>query len=388
MKIRYFFMVMILSIFVHACTLEPVGQQPTDSIPPSPVSDVKVDNIPGGAILTYKVPQDEDLLYVKATYSLKDGVKSDVRSSMYTDTLKVTGFGDTKAREVTLTAVDRSRNESAPVSATINPLEPAVLTIGNTLNLVEDFGGVRAYWKNQTRSEISVVILREDNNKEYVPIQTIYSTMVDGEGGTKGMDTIPTRFGVYVQDRWENRSEVKYFTLKPLYEIKFDRLKFKEVVLPTDERAAWGWVMPRLWDGIVGNQGFHTANGTGRWPHWFTFDLGVTGKISRVIEYQRWTYEYSNGNLKKFEVWGSPTLDATGSWAGWTKLMDCLSIKPSGLPFGQVSAEDIAWAQAGEEFICSPLNPKVRYIRIKAIENWTGTDFLHISELVFFGDNR
>lgn len=383
------FMLIVLGFIAFACNKEPVGQQPIDNVPPGPISDVKVENIPGGAILIYSLPQDEDLIYVKAVYSLKDGVQSEVKSSMYTDTLKIAGFGDTQEHQVSLIAVDRSRNESVPVTTTITPLEPPVTTIGATMSLVEDFGGVHAYWDNPDRAEVSVVILKEDNNKEYVPIQTIYNTMANGEGAQRGMDTIPANFGVYVQDRWENRSETKYFTLTPYYETKFDRLKFKEIDLPGDQPSAWGWVMTNIWDGIVGDQGFHTANGSGVWPQSITIDLGVTGKISRLIEWQRQgTWIYTHGNVAKFELWGQVTLDATGSWANWTKLMDCVSIKPSGLPLGQVTAEDAAWAAAGEEFIGSPLNPAVRYVRIKVTESWSNGDFFHISELAFYGDNR
>lgn len=382
-------MLIILGFLAFACNEEPIGQQPIDSIPPGSVSQIKVVNTPGGAILTYKVPEDEDLLYIKAVYTLKDGVLSDSRSSLYKDTLKVVGFGDIQPREVTLIAVDRSRNESKPVTVTINPLEPSVATIGKTIILVEDFGGVHAYWKNPTRAEISVVILKEDNNKEFVPVETIYSTIIDGEGAKRGMGIIPANFQVYVQDRWENRSEIKSYTLTPIFETKFDRLKFKEVSLPNDEPSAFGWVLPNIWDGIVGDQGFHTGQGSGRWPHSFTFDLGVTGKISRLIEWQRQgPYPYQHGNLKKFEVYGCQVLDPSGNWNSWTKLMTCNSIKPSGLPLGQVSAEDKAWAAAGEEFINSPQNPRVRYIRIKGLENWSGGDFLHLSEIAVYGDNR
>ncbi len=379
----------VLLFIAGACVQEPVGQQPIDAVPPGPVSNVKVENTPGGAILTFSLPQDEDLLYVKAVYSLKEGIMSESRSSLYSDTLRVAGFGDQNPRIVKLIAVDRSRNESTSVEATINPLEPAVTTIGTTLNLVADFGGVHGFWVNPGRAEISVVVLKEDNNKEYVPIQTFYSSMENGEGAKRGMDTIVGNFALYVQDRWENRSEIKYFTLKPLYETKFDRLKFREVSLPNDEKAAWGWVMPRLWDDKIGDQGFHTAQGSGRWPHSFTIDLGVTGKLSRVLEWQRqgsWIYQH--GNIYKFEVWGCTTLDPTGNWASWTKLMTCVGKKPSGLPLGQTSAEDKAWALAGEEFLNSPLNPKVRYIRIKVTETWANGDFIHLSELQFYGDNR
>ena len=389
MKQNLFLLIALLGIITFACKEEPIGQQPNDNVPPGAVTNVKVQNIPGGAILTYSLPSDEDLLYVTAAYTRKDGVVSEARASMYTDTLKVVGFGDTQPREVSLVAVDRSRNKSAAVNVTIHPLVPDVNTIGKTLNMVADFGGVHAYWINKNRAEISVVVLKEDKNKEYVPIETFYSTMIDGEGAKRGMDTIAANFAVYVQDRWENRSETVKFTLKPIYETKFDRLKFREVVLPNDEKTAWGWVMPRVWDNIMGDQGFHTANGTGRWPHAFTIDLGITGRLSRVIEWQRQgTYYYNHGNMQTFEIWGCQVLDPTGNWASWTKLMTCVSIKPSGLPTGQVSAEDKAWANAGEEFINSPMNPKVRYIRIKCLKTWSNGDFLHVSELQFYGDNR
>jgi len=382
-------MLIVLVVVAFGCKQEPIGQQPIDNIPPGPVSNVKVENTPGGAIFTFTLPTDEDLLYVKAVYSLREGVMSEARSSLYKDTLKIEGFGDTTERQVKLIAVDRSRNESPAVISTVTPLEPPVTTIGKTLNLIADFGGVHSYWTNLTRAEVSVVILKEDKNKEDVPIQTFYSTMVNGESAQRGMDTIPAKFGIFVQDRWENRSEIKYFTLTPIFETKFDRLKFKEVDLPNDESSAWGWVMSNMWDGIIGDQGFHTAQGTGRWPHSFTIDLGVTGKISRLIEFQRQGgWEYQHGNVKKMEVWGCTILDPTGNWASWTKLMNCVSIKPSGLPLGQISAEDKAWADSGEEFINSPLNPRVRYIRIKVTENWSGGDFLHISELQFYGNNR
>lgn len=383
------FILTMLGFLVLGCKEEPNGQQPIDKIPPEPVSNIKVENTPGGAILTYILPADEDLLYVKAVYSLKEGVTSEVRSSLYKDTLKIAGFGDTQEREVKLYAVDRSRNESKEVITSIKPLEPAVTTIGKTISLVADFGGVHGYWNNPTKAEVSVVILKEDNNQEYVPLESYYSSMAFGEGASRGMDTIPAKFGIYVQDRWENRSEIKYFTLKPLYETMFDRLKFRAVDLPNDPGNVGGWEKSRMWDNETGNNGYSSPGGTGVWPHSTTIDLGVVGKISRLKLFQRLgPYIYSEGNLKKFEVWGCQTLDPSGNWDSWTKLMDCTSIKPSGLPLLQNSNEDIDRATNGEDFINSPLNPKVRYIRIRVNKTWAGGDNFQISELQIFGDNR
>lgn len=377
----------VLSILAFACDEEPIGQQPIDPEAPAPVTDVKVENTPGGAIITYSVPEDEDLLYVKALYSRKENEISEAKSSMYSAELVIEGYGDTNEHEVTLIAVDRSRNESQPVRTKIKPLTPSVLNIASTLALSEDFGGVTATWTNEERAEIVVVLLKEDDNKDYIEEKIAYTTFVEGKMSLRGLDTIPGNFGVYIQDRWENKSEVLYSTITPLYETQFDNTKFKELSLPGDFGSAWGWTMPRLWDGNL-NSGFHTANGTGVWPHWFTFDLGQMGKISRVIKYQRKGFEYANGSIKDWEVWGAAELDPTGNWDSWIKLIDCKGIKPSGLPIGQTTGEDLEWAHAGEEFIGDPSNPPVRYIRIKVTENWSGSDFLHCMEMHFYGDNR
>lgn len=387
MRIRKCLM-FVMSIVILSCKEDPIGQQAIDDIAPAPVAGVRVENIPGGAVLTYTLPPDEDLLYVKAAYNLKDDVQSEARSSVYGDTIRVLGFGNTDAREVTLVAVDRSRNESEPVSVTIHPLEPPVVTIGRSLELAADFGGITAYWQNPERAEISAVILREDHNQEYMPIETVYSSTPEGVGNLRGMDTVAYKFGAYIQDRWGNRSEVKYAGLTPLFEARFDPLKFRALALPTDEPVGFGWVMPRLWDGNL-TTGFHTNIGTGRWPHWFTFDLGVEGKLSRLITYQRTgTYLYAAGNIRKFEIWGSPALDPSGGWDNWQLLGEFESIKPSDAPLGTVTAEDQAYALAGEQYAFSSSNPAVRYIRVRVTENWSGTDYLHIMEMHFYGDYR
>jgi len=384
------FLLFIISVIISGCKEETIGQQPMDNTPPGQITDIKVENIPGGAILTYKLPADEDLLCAKAYYTIREDYDYSVTSSLYTDTLNIVGFGSASPREVKVVSIDRSKNESTPTFVTVNPLEPPVITIGNSLRLVSDFGGVHAYWDNPTRHKISIVVLREDHNGEYVPIDTYYSSLVEGEQSTRGMDTLEYNFGVFAQDRWENKSDVKYETLVPFYETELDRRLFQAVYLPNDEPTAWGWVLQNLWNGVISDgDGFHTDNNSANWPQSITIDLGVTAKISRIKEWQRqgeWIYQH--GNIRRFEVWGSPVYDATGNWANWIKLMDCESIKPSGLPLGQTTGEDQAWAGDGEEFINSPENPPVRYIRFNIIETWSGGNFFHVSEIAVFGDNR
>jgi len=388
MKINIFLPIILCFILFSCGDEETFWQQPLDSTAPGAVSDVKVINTPGGAILTYKLPQDPDLLYVKAEYQLKEGVSSEVRASLYADTLKIEGFGDTSERTVKIIAVDRSRNESPAVETTINPEVPPVTTIAQNMELLADFGGVHGYWSNSTRADISAVILMKDENKEYSPIETFYSSVIDGDGAIRDMDTIPGDFGIYIQDRWENRSDTLFSTITPLYETEFDKNKFRTVTLPGDAPIYPGWGISNIWNGSA-YSGLSTSGGTGIWPHSITFDLGVLGRISRLRLFQRLEpYIFAEGNLRIFSVWGCETLDPSGSWDSWTKMMDCESIKPSGQELGKNTDEDIAVAKNGEDFVCPPTAPKVRYLRINVTRTWAGGDNFQIMEINIYGDNR
>lgn len=171
----------------------------------------------------------------------------------------------------------------------------------------------------------------------------------------------------------------------PVYERQFDKSLFKLLVLPTDATTAHGWTMDLLWDNKMGIPGFATIN---RMPQWFTFDMGSTASVSRFKAWQAPDRLYIQQNLRKFEIWGSNNPDPDGSWASWTKLADCESIKPSGLPVGENSNADITYANAGEEFLLPSGSPKVRYIRIKVLETWGNDVFATMAEITFYTHDR
>lgn len=132
-------------------------------------------------------------------------------------------------------------------------------------------------------------------------------------------------------------------------------------------------------------------------PHNFTFDLGVLVKLNRFKQWQRLSngVVYQIQNIRKFEVWGSDSPDVTADFAGWVKLGDFESIKPSGRPWSgtagaNVTDEDRAYAAKGEIFIVSTVAPPVRYIRYVVKSTWStgesSTDAdMAIGEVSFFG---
>lgn len=168
---------------------------------------------------------------------------------------------------------------------------------------------------------------------------------------------------------------------------ELDKSRFSPVYLPGDVGSAWGWELPFLWDhNTAEGSGFHTPEVM--LPQYFTFDLGVKAVLREMKIWQRQGagMPYNAGNLKRFEVWGSNEPAPDGSFTGWVKLAECESIKPSGLPLGSVTQEDIDYSAAGESFTFPEDTPGVRYIRIKILENWSGSLSNHMMEVSFRGE--
>src|SRR5690606_20511583 len=83
-------------LLVSACSDKTNVHLPVDAdgTPPTAPYDIQSENIPGGAVITYSVPEDPRLLYVEASYRMSNGKTNQVRASFYGDTLRVLGFSD------------------------------------------------------------------------------------------------------------------------------------------------------------------------------------------------------------------------------------------------------------------------------------------------------
>ena len=381
----------LLSIAIYSCNDDfQITQIPSDSMAPNPVSNVTVKNTPGGAIVYYDLPKDEDISYVKAIYQ-RNGERAEAKSSRYTDSLIVEGFGDANEKNIELFVVDRSNNESTATSVKVNPLTPPVQTVAATFNMFADFGGVTSEWENEGKHQVGIFYQRKNpETGEFEDLETYYSDATEGKRSIRGMDSEEFDFAVYFKDRWDNRSETLEYTLTPFFETELEKGLFQRVVLPTEYEGVFGWVHERMWDNQYSDgNGYSSPGGTGIWPHSVSFDLGLNAKLSRIrIQQRTGAYIFAEGNLRKFEVYGSDELVFDGSYDNWTLIGDFESIKPSGLPFGQLSNEDITVANEGEDFIIDLNAPNVRYVRIKVTETWAGGDNFQISELTIFGDNR
>lgn len=394
-KIKILFSVIWMSVWLCSCAdtdeiRKPLG---ADATKPGVVTNTSVVNFAGGATISYSLPSDEDLQYVMAEYVINNTTKqvSEAKASHYTNKVTVEGFSAAGDYEVKLYAVDKSDNKSEPVIVKIAPQAPPVQTVFNSLQLGVDFGGLNVAFNNPSEAKLAIVVITPDNNGDFIPTETLYTQMKGGSFAARGFDTLSRKFGVYVRDRWNNYSDTVFKEVKPFFEKKLDKTKFREYVLPTDEESGYGWRIPFVWDDLPNEPGFHTIPLSDRdMPIHFTFDLGTVAKLSRFRLWQRqgdWFYKH--GNPRKWTMWGSEKApNPDGSFNGWTKLMDCESIKPSGSPYGVNTGEDIAYMSAGEEFVFPLSAPKVRYIRMQIHQNWSDTKFVHFTEITFWGDTK
>ncbi|SEO16166.1 protein of unknown function [Mucilaginibacter sp. OK283] len=397
MKLRVAFYIGLLAIMVTGCKQETLNKATiTNNNAPGVVSNVQVQNQNGAASLTYTLPGDPDLFYVRAVYEIAPGKTREVVASHYTNTLTVDGFGDTLAHVVKLYAVNSSEKASAPVTVTVNPLTPPFILAFRSLKVTATFGGFNVTCDNSTKDNLAIVPMVDTaNNGLFVQpkgMDNIYSNSVLIKAAVRGQPAVERKYAFFVRDRFLNRSDTLFLTLTPFYEEQFSKSDWSPYVLPGDATNLYSYTdLTKIWDG----------NFTGGWPNCLftvesasspqmvTFDLGKQRILSRFIMnpfLEIGNVYYVRGNLKDFEIWGSNTPNVNGALDGsWTKLLTCNIVKPSGSPSGTETAADYKYAHDGWGFDFPAGISAYRYIRIRSLHNWTGSYFMSISEFTLFG---
>lgn len=386
-RLTYILCMAVLLTAAQACKQSDVVSLVNDGVAPGSVSNASVANLAGAAKITYTLPADKDVLYVKAVYTSKQGDVRETKVSYYNNNLTVLGFGDTSEYEVKLYAVDRGGNESSPLSVMVHPLKAPFLLVREGIAVVPDFGGINVTFGNTTEDNITIVILANDSLGNFVPINTNYTNSKAGSFSTRGLPSVDTKFGIYIRDRWGNISDTLITTLKPMFEVKLDRTKMVGITLPTDSPLGYGGAISNLFNGIF-NQGdydlYHTGDASVM-PQWLSYDMGLSVKLSRMIWYMRPNQFFNTHNPRKVEIWGTNNPSLDGSFANWTLLATHEQIKPSGLPAGELSNADIEAGKAGVT-ITFPLDgPKVRFIRFKTLRNWSDGTYVNFTEIMMWG---
>ncbi len=407
---------MLLSCFLFllfsGCEEKSLGPINGGSGKPETIANIETVAVPGGVYISYDIPNEEDVLAVKAVFTLQDGKEKEVISSYYQTHLTIKGYNDMESHTARLYVVNRAQELSDPVEVSFVPLESSLQKVVKSFEFISDFGGVKFHWQNEDRESLNFEFLGENAEGELGALKIIASQSENASESLRGYDTNPHRFGAIVSDRWGNVSDTLYpagYVVTPLFEEQLDHTKIEILsnnVLAANAGISYPYENDVRWDisgWASGNSAYSMFDrNKDTWSHSYngtvpgaavTLDLHATIKLSRMHTIQReYAYSarvYAQGNVEEFEVWGALEKPAmTGKWAeaGWTKLADFKTVKPSGSPLGTVTDEDLSIAANGHEFPFDITLPAVRYIRIRVKKTFGSTSNCYFAEVGFFGE--
>ncbi|MDR2683322.1 MAG: DUF4959 domain-containing protein, partial [Dysgonamonadaceae bacterium] len=384
-KKQFFLFATVIGGLMFSCTAPADWGDPKDNIAPKPVSNVQIENINGGAIITYTLPSDNDLMGAKVTYSYS--AESGLLEKYASDnTIELEGYGDTGAHEITIYAIDKSGNLSEGITQTIQPLTPPIDLMRASIDAVPTFGGLSLSWENKNSKDMGVSLYVPDPvfPGEWALFDTYYSKTKEGKAIFRPFANVEQDFHIEMFDRWDNRAQPYETSLTPLKEDTLPgRVSATEFIWNLYDDDYWLWrgeihnnvslsgmvnkTFAKVHDGqgqgggdtywCPGNDGDPIewyVPGAGSslipFPLYFTVDMGRKAVYSRFnIKPRLRDPNYSAALPCDFEIWGTnnPKLttevgdgsreanmaywtsweaaNGTDAWKndGWTKIATC-----------------------------------------------------------------
>lgn len=402
-----------LSILFWACS-----EDESDTTPPGDISNLGVVATNGGAIFSFTMPNDPDILCVKAYYTNTLGEDLFKVSSHYTDTLEIDGYNDTDTHTARLVVVDRSKNESSGITVDFAPLESNIQVVLDSLSITPDYGGVRVEWINPAQktvyTHLSYIDTLGEEKVEFLSSSRFQESIV-----LRGMDTTAIEFFALVEDFYGNKTDkISKGIHQPLFEERVDFTKWSLITSLSLDAAgnkingdAWEGDLTYLWDGKVDvfgapeserNYAMFSRDDNGgalNFPFDVVLDMGNSNGVfaGRVMLWQRafWygneevPFYYQNENIKAFKLYYSN--DQTNWYPMSTQIDGVVTeIFDIGDPKddnGDVSDADLEIAKDGHEFEIVGNVPPFRYLKFSITENYGSEIYINVSELALFGGN-
>ena len=294
MKRNNFVLAGMLLIFAVSCVAPEEWSDKYENVAPDDVSNIQVENVNGGAIISYTLPSNvskKDLVGAKVTYSLTtDGELLERWSSVEKDTIELEGYGDTSERTVTLYAAHKNGLLSQGVQVSINPLTPLIVVMRETMVVSSTFGGIQITWDNPTRKDMGIALYTEDSiTHEMTLYDKYFSNGILGKTAFRPFESEEQRFRIEMFDRWQNFAQPLDTLLTPLNEV---------VIQGRDERGNPIW-------SLFDDEG--TVNGLNR--YYYRCDkhnINATYNFTRVIAWPGGSgvttlwYPDSRGDFEKY----------------------------------------------------------------------------------------
>ena len=383
----------ILIFAVNSCSKQDDG----DTTPPSVLTIDSVTPTNGGGIISYTLPNDDDILYVRAEYTNSNGVDVSRASSSYNNSIEIDGLNQTTALTITLYVVDENYNQSAPLYVELVPLESFIYLVQESIEVNTDLGGFRINWENIQSKTVYVFV--HINNGSEEEIRILSSNNSSESIAVRGLPSEEITISTRIEDFDENSTTLEEKgTLTPLFEQVIDKSTWTLVASQSVNGNAWEGASVNFWDDVIDTTNNNSDNsyfmiwrdlngGSLNWPLDLVIDLNKNVKVTRFTVWQRayWyngpsdiPYYFQEENMKSFTIYASNDAQV------WEELGQ-FDIGDPRDSEGNIPQSALDSAANGHEFELDEVSESFRYLKFSVTSNYGSEAYVNGSEITMYG---
>ena len=383
----------ILIFAINSCSKQDDG----DTTPPSVLTVDSVIPTNGGGIISYTLPNDDDILYVSAEYTNSNGVDVSRASSSYNNSIEIDGLNQTTALTITLYVVDENYNQSAPIYVELVPLESFIYLVQESIEVNTDLGGFRITWENIQSKTVYVFV--HINNGIEEEIRILSSNNSSESIAVRGLPSEEITISTRIEDFDENSTTLEEKgTLTPLFEQVIDKSTWTLVASQSVNGNAWEGASVNFWDDVIDTTNNNSDNsyfmiwrdlngGSLNWPLDLVIDLNKNVKVTRFTVWQRayWyngpsdiPYYFQEENMKSFTIYASNDAQV------WEELGQ-FDIGDPRDSEGNIPQSALDSAANGHEFELDEVSESFRYLKFSVTSNYGSEAYVNGSEITMYG---
>ena len=368
-----------------------------DTNPPSVLTVDSVTPTNGGGVISYILPNDTDILYVRAEYTNSNGVDVSRASSYHNNSIEIDGLNQTTPLTITLYVVDENYNQSAPVYVELTPLESFIYLVQESIEVASDLGGFRITWENIESKTVYVFV--HINNGTEEEIRILSSNSAEESIAVRGLPSVEINISTRVEDFDQNTTTLEEKgSLTPLFEEEIDKSTWTLVANQSVNGNAWEGASVNFWDDVIDTVNNNSDNsyfmiwrdlngGSFNWPLDLVIDLNKMVKITRFTVWQRayWyngpsdvPYYFQEENMKTFTMYASNDAQV------WEELGQ-FDIGDPRDSEGNIPNTALESAANGHEFELDEVSEAFRYLKFSVTSNYGSEAYVNGSEITMYG---
>lgn len=369
-----------------------------DKTPPAAPIFIDSRPLPGGAVVYYLPPDDEDLLEVDATFVNSAGKRLTWSASYFVDSIKVFGFGEEGKHDIELIAMDRAGNKSSSVHATVTCSQPNYVSVAKTVSATPSFGSIILKWEDLSEENVYVYAnLKYSAGGRDHDYTTVFSTISSESRSIDSLrvgNNVPIDVLVTVGDKYSNTTEALHGSFNLPTDVMIDKSGWSLPPYGTEiggALQAFGSYDQGIMEAVIDGQteadgtiNFYKTNAANPWN--IIIDLGAEYRLSRIRTHQRYTGDnstnvqgtyYGGDNVLSYNIyiWDSDSME----WI-YCSRHDIQT------PIVKQDLDYKTYGDRGDEAFLYPLEPgfsePTRYFRFEAISG------KYISEITLYGESR